>query len=101
MSQKVRLEQKLQSEDDALGPKIAAVEQRGRPGGPHQNSDSVGVQHGVLSQVHRVVDLVARSRHAGPVKYVVPGERPSSLIKRIADFQLQRRKNTELRCTAP
>src|SRR5260370_26187553 len=90
----------LQSQVDALGPEITAIEERCGLRRPYQPSQTIGIQYSVLSQIHMVVDLIARPHDLAPVHEVITGEHSSSLINLIAQYQLQGRQNRKLIRTA-
>src|SRR5438477_2011452 len=83
----------LEPERETLGPERTAVEERRRLGRPHQPSDAVGVQDGVLSQIHDVADLIARPNDLVPVHDVVADEHVSPLVEVVATPHFQGRED--------
>src|SRR5260370_17834583 len=65
----------LQSQVDALGPEITAIEKRCGLRRPNQLSETIGIQYSVLSQIHIVVDLIARPHDLAPEQTTGPKAR--------------------------
>src|SRR5579871_4218613 len=92
---RVELIAHFESKVDALGPEIAALEQRGRLRGAHQFSCAAVPQDRILARVDRVIYLVARPNDVVPVHQLVADEGAATGTERIAQFQFHGGKNRE------